>query len=97
MTSLGKQELTQSVDLLKCLDLPKQLTEWEDPPRAWIDLVAAFKAGDPSQVRACLELAKQSHWTHDEWSQALIDHASSTEEDLSYEDAQDTFWEDDLK
>ncbi len=46
--------------------------EYEDPGRAWIDLVLAFKSGDPSSVRAVLEQAKKSHWTHDLYNDALI-------------------------
>ncbi len=46
--------------------------EYEDPGRAWIDLVLAFKSGNPEQVRSVLELAKKSHWTHDLYNDALI-------------------------
>ncbi len=41
--------------------------EYEDPALAWIDLVAAMKSSDPTVPRACLQLAKQSKWTHHQW------------------------------
>ncbi len=80
--------------LNQSMDLTKEISEWEDPGRAWIDLVAAFKASNPAQVRACLEVAKASHWTQDLWTDATKDHYSSSEDEGSEEDAQDTFWED---
>lgn len=82
--------------LNKSMDLTKELENWEDPARAWIDLVTAFKAGDPAQVRACLAVAKASHWTQGDWTEATKDHYSSSdaEEEGTEEDAQDAFWED---
>ncbi len=58
---------SQQLGLAESQDLNKY-KEWEDPGRAWIDLVNAFKANNAEQVRAVLELAKASHWTHEEWS-----------------------------
>jgi len=88
MAADGK--LSQSMDLTKEVE---DLKEWEDPGRAWIDLVAAFKAGNPAQVRACLEVAKASNWTHDRWTEATKDHYSSSDPEGSEEDAQDAYWE----
>ncbi len=79
--------------LNQSMDLAKELKEWEDPARAWIDLVAAFKASNPSTVRACLEVAKASHWTQDDWTEATKEHYSSSDMEGSEEDAQDAFWE----
>jgi len=44
---------------------------YEDPAWSWIDLVAACKTGDPAVVRACMQIAKQSNWTHDQWEMAM--------------------------
>ncbi len=44
---------------------------YEDPAWSWIDLVAACKTGDPAVVRACMQIAKQSNWTHDQWEMAI--------------------------
>ncbi len=63
----GKMELAQSQVLSKV-----DFNEYEDPGRAWIDLVLAFKSGNPESVRAVLEQAKNSHWTHDLYNDALI-------------------------
>ncbi len=63
----GKMELAQSQVLSKV-----DFNEYEDPGRAWIDLVLAFKSGNPESVRAVLEQAKKSHWTHDLYNDALI-------------------------
>ncbi len=52
----------------------------EDPGRAWIDLVLAFKANNPEQVRALLELAKKSQWTHTDWDDATADHETDSED-----------------
>lgn len=63
--------------------------EYENPARAWIDLVAAFKSGKPEQVRACLEQAKVSHWTHGDFDRSLEEmeeEGSDTEEYDSDED-----------
>ncbi len=79
--------------LNQSMDLTKEIQEWEDPGRAWIDLVAALKASDPAQVRACLAVAKASHWTHGDWTEATKDHYSSSDNEGSEEDAQDAFWE----
>ncbi len=84
-----QQGLAESQDLSK-------FKEWEDPARSWIDLVAAFKAANPEQVRACLAIAKVSNWTHIEWTQAT-EEASDTEEDPEgdlYPSAQDDFFDD---
>ncbi len=89
MAADGK--LNQSVDLTKEIN---ELAEWEDPARAWIDLVAACKVGNPVQVRACLDVAKASHWTQDRWTEATKDHYSSSEDEGTQEDAQDAYWED---
>ncbi len=80
--------------LNQSMDLKKEMEEWEDPGRAWIDLVAAFHASDPSRVRACLKVAKASHWTQDDWTEATKDHYSSSDMDGSQEDAQEEYWED---
>ncbi len=46
---------------------------YEDPARSWIDLVLAFKAGQPPKVREVLAVAKQSHWNHDLFNTMLQD------------------------
>ncbi len=74
--------------------------EWEDPARVWIDLVTAYKAGSIKQVKACLEIAKVSHWTHEEWDEATKDESENeTESDgddgfVEQPNAQDNgYWE----
>ncbi len=49
------------------MELPKTLdmSDFEDPARCWIDLVTAFKSGDPARVREVMEQAKTSKWSHD--------------------------------
>ncbi len=85
--------------LAQSQDIPKEdFFKQEDPGRAWIDLVGAFKAANPAQVRACLELAKASHWTHDLYNKALIhaEEASDTEsldDDFFGPTQQEEFWE----
>ncbi len=64
-TGLAASQLLNKVDF----------NEYEDPGRAWIDLVLAFKSGNPESVRAVLEQAKKSHWTHDLYNDALIQAA----------------------
>ncbi len=62
---------------------------YENPARSWIDLVIAFKSGDPNSVRACLALAKASHWNHgmfDMSLQELEEDASDTEDESSDEE-----------
>ncbi len=44
---------------------------YEDPAYSWIDLVAALKCGDPAVARACMQLAKESNWTHAQWELAI--------------------------
>ncbi len=44
---------------------------YEDPAWSWIDLVAALKTGDPAVARSCMQLAKESKWTHDQWELAM--------------------------
>ncbi len=60
------QGLAESQALAK-----QDFTSYEDPARAWIDLVTAFKSGNPDSVRAVLTQAKASHWTHDLWNEAV--------------------------
>ncbi len=63
---------------------PTDFKDYEDPGRCWIDLVTAFKSGDPLKVREVMEQAKASHWTHDLWNEALQqDNVSTDEEDGS--------------
>ncbi len=87
---------SQQLGLAQSQDL-KRFAEWEDPARTYIDLVAAFKAGNPEQVRACLAIAKASHWTHDDWTEATAepsdDEDDEPEGDL-YPAAQDDFFDD---
>ncbi len=59
-------------------DIPK---EREDPGRAWIDLVLAFKSGDPARVREVLAQAKASQWTHESYSDAMIQDSESEDGD----------------
>ncbi len=75
------QGLAQSQDKIAKEDF----NTYEDPARCWIDLVAAFKSGQPAQVRSVLSQAKASRWTHDLYNTALQDAADySTEEDDEY-------------
>ncbi len=55
--------------------------DFEDPARSWIDLVIAFKSGDPASVRACLTLAKASKWSHDIYNEDLMKHYSDEDID----------------
>ncbi len=57
----------------------KQLEQWEDPARAWIDLVTACQIKNREQIQACMDLACASHWTHEDWTEAT-NEPSSTEE-----------------
>ncbi len=41
-----------------------QETDLEDPARSWIDLVEAYKSGEPGNVRLVMNDAKHSQWTH---------------------------------
>ncbi len=56
--------------------------DYEDPARSWIDLVAAAHSGDPRRVREMLAVAKRSHWTHQEYDEAL--KVDELEEDPDY-------------
>ncbi len=56
---------------------------YEDPAYCWLDLVASFKAGNPKQVKACLEIAKASKWSHDQWQLAM---------ELACEEDEDPEW-----
>jgi hypothetical protein len=38
--------------------------DWEDPARAWIDLVEAYRMKSIGRASALLGLAKKSKWTH---------------------------------
>ncbi len=58
-------------------------TTMEDPGRHWIDLVLAFKSGDPAKVREVLTQAKASQWTHELYSEALQGGADYSSEDGS--------------
>ncbi len=90
-----QQGLAQSQVLTK----KKDFNEYEDPGRAWIDLVLAFKASNPASVRAVLEQAKASHWTHDLYNEALIqaEEQDSDDEEWITDDEfpaqQEDFWE----
>ncbi len=64
----------------------KDWNEYENPARAWIDLVTAFKSGQPEQVRAVLEQAKTSHWTHGDFDRSLQEMEEEEDEDYSTED-----------
>ncbi len=55
---------------------------YEDPAGSWIDLVAALKCGDPSVAHACLQIAKESHWTHSQWEIAM--QLAEEEDDPDY-------------
>ncbi len=59
----------------------KDMAKWEDPARAWIDLVAAFKAGNADQVRSILAIAKASHWTQDDWTEATAEPSDTEDYD----------------
>ncbi len=64
-------------------------TDWEDyenPARAWIDLVTAFGSGNSDSVRACLALAKASHWTHGDFDRSLEEMDEEEDADYSTED-----------
>ncbi len=87
-TGLASSQVLNKVDF----------NEYEDPGRAWIDLVLAFKSGNPESVRAVLEQAKKSHWTHDLYNDALIqaeEMENSTDEWVDsdeFPNAQDPDW-----
>ncbi len=55
---------------------------YEDPAWSWIDLVAACKSGDPSVVRAVMQIAKESNWSHDQWEMAM--ELAAEEEDSTW-------------
>ncbi len=85
----------------QAMPAPESFKEFEDPARCYIDLVIAFRAQKPDQIRSILAQVKASHWTHDLYNDALIAGAeeepmssdpecSSTEE---YDETQDEFWE----
>ncbi len=76
MTAEAAQGL---VDLTASQD--NSFKEFEDPARCYIDLVLAFKSGDPEQVRDCLTQVKASHWTHDLWNAATAAESETEEED----------------
>jgi len=76
--------LAQSQDMKKERE---SFNNYEDPARCWIDLVAAFKSGQPAQVRSVLSQAKASRWTHDVYNEALQEAA-----DYSTDDAEDLGW-----
>ncbi len=69
---------SQAMGLAESQDINKYKT-WEDPARAWIDLVDAIKTNNQEQLKAMLLLAKKSQWTHEEWSDVTA--GSDTEED----------------
>lgn len=52
-----QQGLAESQDMTR-------FKSFEDPALSWIDLVAALKCGDPAVARACMQIAKDSNWTH---------------------------------
>ncbi len=83
---------SQSLGLAESRELPK--TDWdqyENPARAWIDLVAAFSSGNPDSVRACLTLAKVSKWTHQLFDESLEELEQEDDPDYSTdEDVQAT-------
>ncbi len=58
--------------LAQSQELPQD-EEFENPAHAWIDLVVAFKSGDPSAVRNMLNLAKASKWTPALYDELLDD------------------------
>ncbi len=58
--------------------------EFEDPARSWIDLVVAFKAGNPTRVRECLTIAKHSHWNHDDFDRMMQDTDDEADETVCY-------------
>ncbi len=71
---------SQQLGLAESQDLPKtDFQEFEDPARCWIDLVTAFKAENPAAVRDVLTQAKASHWTHDNYNEALIEEAENND------------------
>ncbi len=72
----------------------KQLEQWEDPARAWIDLVMSCKIQDKAQIQACMNLAQASQWTHDDWTEATHEASSTEEDDGEYPATQDDFFED---
>ncbi len=72
---LAESQDQQTLDATDYLD-------YEDPARSWIDLVAACHSGDPRRVRELLVVAKQSHWTHQEFDEAL--KVAELEEDPDY-------------
>lgn len=43
---------------------PVTVEDWEDPARAWVDLVAAYHAHSVAGVKEMLGVAKKSAWTH---------------------------------
>ncbi len=69
--------------------------EYEDPARSWIDLVAAFKSGNPDAVRTVLAEAKKSNWTHDLWNEAVTQDSGSEDGDgpTGWGTQQEEFWE----
>ncbi len=73
-----KQGLAESQDVART-----PFESYEDPALSWIDLVASFRSGDPRITRACLQIAKQSHWSHDKWEDACQELEEA--EDLDYE------------
>ncbi len=62
----------------------EQFRSYEDPAMSWIDLVAALKCNDKAEAKACLALAKASHWTHSQWELAM--QLAEEEEDPDYKD-----------
>ncbi len=78
---------SQSLGLAQSQKIEK--TDWNDyenPARAWIDLVAAFDSGNADSVRACLALAKASHWTHGDFDRSLAEVEEEEDPDYSSED-----------
>jgi len=61
---------SQAGGLAESQDTMTETRTMEDPGRHWIDLVLAFKSGDPLKVREVLAQAKVSHWTHEMYSEA---------------------------
>ncbi len=78
--------MTAAPTLAESQDL-NRYKEFEDPGRAWIDLVIAFKAENREQVASMLNLAKKSNWTHDQWDDATkAEDTDEYDDDDSFED-----------
>ncbi len=74
---------SQAQGLAESQELPaSDFKEFEDPARCWIDLVLAFKGGDPNRVRDVLTQAKASHWNHDLYNDALMEPDYTSGEEI---------------